>query len=77
MVFSAMSRCRHPKQISDEYGVSCQLCKKPLKGYGFGGFLKGSLTGEEICLHEWDKSDPEMQECNYCFEIREQPKKAN
>jgi hypothetical protein len=66
-----MSSCQHFKRVSDSYGVSCKACRKPLKGYGYGGYLTKSLTGVEKCIHEWDESDPAMQECNYCFEIRE------
>ena len=64
--------CEHNKRIGDNYGVSCQTCKKQLEGYGYGGFMGGSLTGDERCIHVWSGQYAGMEECDYCFEIREQ-----
>jgi len=72
-----MSKCRHFKRVSDSNGVSCKACKKALAGYGYGGFLTSSLTGNERCKHVWSGQYAGMEECDYCFEIREQSKKAN
>ena len=70
-----MSRCRHVTRVSDAYGVSCETCKKALKGYGYGGYLTHELTGDERCIHVWGGDYIGMQECDYCFDIRDNPKK--
>jgi len=67
-----MSSCQHFKRIGDNYGVSCQACGQPLEGFGFGGFFGSSLTGNEQCIHVWDKSRADGEECTYCYIMREQ-----
>ena len=66
-----MNMCQHLKRIGDNYGVSCQTCGKQLEGYGYGGFFGSSLKGNERCIHKWSEQYAGMEECDYCFEIRE------
>jgi len=71
-------QCEHRKRIGDNYGLSCQDCGEQLEGYGYGGFFDtSSLTGDEPCIHVWDTSDPEVEECNYCFDIRDKRERVN
>jgi hypothetical protein len=67
-----MSSCQHFKRIGDNYGVSCQTCGHALEGFGFGGFFDSSLTGNEQCIHVWDKNGADGEECKYCYIMREQ-----
>ena len=69
-----MNGCQHLSTVGDNYGESCKDCKKARKGYGYGGYRTHELTGDEKCIHEWSGQYMGMEECNYCFEIREQRK---
>jgi hypothetical protein len=67
-----MHNCQHFKRIGDNYGLSCQTCGQPLEGFGFGGFFGSSLTGNEQCIHVWEQSRADGEECKYCYIKREQ-----
>jgi hypothetical protein len=70
--------CDHKKQIGDHYGISCQDCGYVLKGYGYGGFFRSNLKGNEACMHESRyKSNDIEEECMYCHAIRERKNKTH
>lgn len=57
-----MSECQHKSIIGDNYGDSCGQCGKQLSGYGWGGWFGSNLTGNEVCIHVYDRSGI----CAYC-----------
>lgn len=58
-------KCLHPNKIGDNYGESCQDCKKPLAGYGYGGWFGSELKPVRKCKHRFVEVDG-RKTCMYC-----------
>jgi hypothetical protein len=61
-------RCPHLSTNGDNYGESCALCGKQLKGYGFGGWFGSNLDGTQTCIHDFIDLFPGTAEkvCRFC-----------
>jgi hypothetical protein len=69
-----LANCPHCCASCDNYGESCAHCGKQLKGYGFGGWFGGNLSGAERCLHDYVKNfygdDESVRYCLIWFIIQ-------
>lgn len=59
--------CKHFHRIGDNYGESCQNCKKQLSGYGYGGWFGYNLLEPRTCIHLFSPMGEDAV-CIYCEE---------
>ncbi len=64
------NKCRHLREVGDNYGVSCLDCGERLSGYGYGGFFGANLTPEKECIHEFLETGDGWKVCIYCQCVR-------
>lgn len=59
-------KCLHANKIGDNYGESCQDCKKKLAGYGYGGWFGSKLEYDPKCIHRFVDNGDTTKTCMYC-----------
>jgi len=64
------NKCKHKSVIGDNYGETCQICRKILSGYGYGSWFGNNIKSPRSCIHNFLHYYDNLEICIYCQQER-------